>query len=199
MRSGRRRNDTCAALRRNATAQRTRADATPRNRGVARCRLRDPLANCRDAARDAGRYRPCRAAPGGVPKWCHAFRLRRRYRAPFADGIFNGIVCFGLLHHLSGKDPHAALAEMRRVASPRGAVVVFDNVNPRSTLRRPLAALLRMRDLGKHVRHAAEFRHLPIGHGFSVGPRITYAWTGLEGCWATLIRPPASADKKATG
>jgi ubiquinone/menaquinone biosynthesis C-methylase UbiE len=105
---------------------------------------------------------------------------------PFAEESFDGVVCFGLLHHLSDEDADTSLTEMRRVTRPGGSVVLFDNVKPVSAIHRPLAALLRALDRGRNVRTEAEFRHLLAGHGFSIGPPITYAWAGLEGCWATL-------------
>jgi SAM-dependent methyltransferase len=105
---------------------------------------------------------------------------------PFAAQSFDGVVCFGLLHHLSDEDADTSLAEMRRVTRPGGSVVLFDNLKPASAMNRPLAALLRALDRGRYVRTESALRHLLAGHGFSMGPRITYAWAGLEGCWATL-------------
>jgi SAM-dependent methyltransferase len=107
---------------------------------------------------------------------------------PFEAANFDGVVCFGLLHHLDDADADTALAEMRRVARPGGVILVFDSVSPRSALRRPLAALLRALDRGRHIRDEAALRRLLESPGFDLGPRVTYSWTGLEGCWATLVR-----------
>lgn len=110
---------------------------------------------------------------------------------PFAAGSFDGVVCFGLLHHLDKVDADCALAEMRRVTRPGGTLLLHDNVEPLSAVRRPLAALLRALDHGRHIREEVSLRQLLDGHGFSVGPRMTYSWTGLEACWASLTCPAA--------
>ncbi|MFZ1545788.1 MAG: class I SAM-dependent methyltransferase [Candidatus Nitrotoga sp.] len=103
---------------------------------------------------------------------------------PFAAQSFDGVVCFGLLHHLSDAEADTALAEMRRVLRAGGIILVFDSVSPRSAVRRPLAALLRALDLGRHIRDEDALRRLLNRHGFSLDPRTTYSYTGLEGCWA---------------
>jgi SAM-dependent methyltransferase len=107
---------------------------------------------------------------------------------PFAAESFDGVVCFGLLHHLSEAEADAALLEMCRVTRPAGRVVLFDSVQSAFALHRPLAALLRAIDRGRHVRSEASLSSLLLRRGFHPGPRVTYSWTGLEGCWATLIR-----------
>ncbi len=114
---------------------------------------------------------------------------------PFADESFDGVVCVGLLHHVSDADAGTALAEMRRVVRTDGIVLVFDGVRPRSARRRPLAALLRSLDRGRHVRDDTALRRLLDQNGFSADSRTTYSWTGLEGCWARLVR----TGSRATG
>ncbi len=79
---------------------------------------------------------------------------------PFAEGSFDGVVCFGLLHHLNEADADAALVEMCRVTRPGGAVLLYDNIGTRSALRRPLAALLRALDQGEHIRAEGALRRL---------------------------------------
>ena len=106
---------------------------------------------------------------------------------PFAAGNFDGVVCFGLLHHLNEADADAALAEMSRVTRSGGTILLHDNVSTRSALRRPLAALLRAIDRGCCIREEAALRRLLSRRGFSVEPRVTYSWTGLEACWATFV------------
>jgi len=107
---------------------------------------------------------------------------------PFAAEIFDGAVSIGLLHHLSDADADIALREMHRVTRPGGTILLFDNVTPASTVRRPLAALLRLLDRGRYVRNEDALRRLLDLHGFDIGYRVTYSWTGLEGCWARLER-----------
>ena len=105
---------------------------------------------------------------------------------PFPDQIFDGVFCFGLLHHLDERQALMALAEMRRVLRPGGVALVFDAVTPRSALRRPLAALLRALDRGRYMRPESALHDLLGEKGFRPGPRMTYAWTGLEGCVGVL-------------
>lgn len=107
---------------------------------------------------------------------------------PFDAQSFDGVVCVGLLHHLNEADADMALGEMRRVTRPGGTLLLFDNVTPLSTMRRPLAALLRAIDRGGYIRTEVALRRLLDRHGFEIGCRVTYSWTGLEGCWATLVR-----------
>jgi ubiquinone/menaquinone biosynthesis C-methylase UbiE len=106
---------------------------------------------------------------------------------PFTAESFDGVVSFGMLHHVSEQDAETALTEMRRVTRPGGVVLLFDSVSPVSSARRPLAALLRKLDHGCYVRDEATLRRLLNHHGFDIGRRITYSWTGLEGCWAVLV------------
>ena len=111
---------------------------------------------------------------------------------PFASESFDGVVCFGLLHHLNEADAATALVEMQRVARSGGMVLLLDNVKPSFAARRPLAALLRLLDHGHHIRTEEVLRRLLNRHQFCLGPRFTYSWAGLEGCWASFIRPEGS-------
>ena len=105
---------------------------------------------------------------------------------PFAAARFDGVVCFGLLHHLNDTDADLALVEMRRVLRTDGIILLLDNVRPSSVVRRPFAALLRALDRGGHIRTEDALRRLLARRGFHLGPRFTYSWVGLEGCWAKL-------------
>ena len=106
---------------------------------------------------------------------------------PFAAECFDGVVCFGLLHHLNEADADLALVEMRRVLRSGGSILLLDNVSPESVACRPLAALLRALDRGCHIRTKEALQCLLERRGFHLGPRFTYSWAGLEGCWATII------------
>jgi ubiquinone/menaquinone biosynthesis C-methylase UbiE len=114
---------------------------------------------------------------------------------PFTAKSFDGVVSIGLLHHLNDEDADMALTEMIRVTRPGGTLLLFDSVSPASTVRRPLATLLRLLDHGHYARSEATLRRLLDLHGFYIGRRVTYSWTGLEGCWAILIR---SGHEKAS-
>lgn len=105
---------------------------------------------------------------------------------PFAAASFDGVVCFGLLHHLNDTDADLALGEMCRVLRPDGSILLLDNVRPSSGVRRPLAVLLRSLDRGGYIRTEDALRRLLECRSFHLGPRFTYSWAGLEGCWAKL-------------
>jgi SAM-dependent methyltransferase len=102
---------------------------------------------------------------------------------PFANATFAAAFSFGLLHHLDDGGARQAIAEMIRVVRPGGLIAIFDGVVPDAAWRRPIAALIRALDFGRHMRSDAELRAL-----FGGGPawqyqRVTYAGTGLEGVW----------------
>ena len=107
---------------------------------------------------------------------------------PFADNSFAQVWCFGLLHHLSDDAAQATVAEMRRVTSPGGAIVIMDAVLPRSPWRRPLAYALRKLDRGGRVRTEAQHRAL-LGDGWTV-TREAMAYNGLEVTVAVAITRP---------
>ncbi len=108
---------------------------------------------------------------------------------PFADQSFDGVVCFGLLHHLDDHQAKTALAEMQRVARAAAPVLVFDAVRPATPWRQPLAHLLRAMDRGRHMRSRQALPALVQACGLTPEPVACYAWTGLEACWA--FRPLA--------
>jgi|WetSurMetagenome_2_1015567.scaffolds.fasta_scaffold503360_1 ubiquinone/menaquinone biosynthesis C-methylase UbiE len=110
---------------------------------------------------------------------------------PFAAKSFDGVVCFGVLHHLNDTDAVSALGEMRRLIRPGGIIMILDSVRPVSDAHRPLAALLRALDRGRYTRNEAALRRLLDHHGFDAGRRITYSWTGLEALWAVLLSEPS--------
>jgi len=99
---------------------------------------------------------------------------------PFADGVYDVVWNFGLLHHLPDDDAGGAVSEFRRVCRPGGRVIVFDAVHPPSAMRRPLAHLVRRLDRGRFVRTEAQLRRLLDRHGHWQHSRHTYTPTGLE-------------------
>jgi len=99
---------------------------------------------------------------------------------PFADGIFDSVWSFGLLHHLPDEAARSAIKEMRRVTHPGGFIVVVDGVLPSSVLRRPFAALIRGLDRGGWMRTQESLETLLTSGGQWNCRRLTYATTGLE-------------------
>ena len=108
---------------------------------------------------------------------------------PFADGAFDSVWSFGLLHHLPDGAAQRAVAEMQRVTRAGGCTVVFDAVLPRAAWRRPVAALLRRLDRGRWMRTEAALTALLTPPAAWESTRLTYALTGLEGLLATFHKP----------
>lgn len=113
---------------------------------------------------------------------------------PFVSKSFDGVFCFGVLHHMNDTDAISALDEMRRLIRPGGIIMIMDSVRPVSAARRPLSALLRALDRGRYIRDEAALRSLLDRHKFDVGKRFTYSWTGLEGLLAVLLPEPAGSS-----
>ncbi len=102
---------------------------------------------------------------------------------PFASGAFDLVWSCGLLHHLDDADAERATSEMLRVTAKGGRTIVFDGVWPSPAWRRPLAALIRAGDRGRHMRCEAALRTLlPEARSWRCA-RFNYAATGLEGLW----------------
>ena len=106
---------------------------------------------------------------------------------PFADGSFDSVWSFGLLHHLPDHDARAAIREMRRVTRPGGRTVVFDGVLPRHSWRRPLAWVIRRLDHGHWMRRQEALDALLESAGAWSRERFTYSYIGLEGVFATCV------------
>ncbi len=105
---------------------------------------------------------------------------------PFPNHSFDQVWSFGLLHHLSGAQSHAALTEMHRVLNPHGRIFLLDAVLPESIRRRPLAALIRHLDRGRHLRSQTALQRLLEAAGANwTCRRVTYARTGLEALFCT--------------
>lgn len=115
-------------------------------------------------------------------------------RLPFEDGAFDAVWCFGLLHHLDDRDASEAIDEMVRVTRPGGRTVVFDGVPPRRALKRPLAAIVRRLDRGRHMRPASSLLEL-FDDSWSV-ERFTYSYTGLEGVFCVRENGESAAESR---
>lgn len=113
---------------------------------------------------------------------------------PFAGGSFDGVWCFGLLHHLDDGGAAAAVAEMVRVTRTGGLTVVFDSVWPERAWRRPLAWAVRRFDRGRWVRRQAELEALLPGRHAWVCERFVYSHTGLEGLWCVHARAAVAIE-----
>ena len=111
---------------------------------------------------------------GGVAVASDATKL------PFANGSFDSVWCFGLLHHLDDGPAMQAVAECRRVCKPGGSIVVLDAVLPRSALLRPIPYVIRRFDRGAHVRTQSQMRALFARPDEWQESRQTYALNGLE-------------------
>lgn len=100
---------------------------------------------------------------------------------PFADGCFDSVWSFGLLHHLPDDEARAAIREMRRVTRAGGLTAIFDGVLPRYGGKRPLAWLIRRLDRGSWMRHEEAIEALFDSPAAWRRERFTYAFSGLEG------------------
>lgn len=108
-------------------------------------------------------------------------------RLPVADRACAGAAAVGLLHHLPDATATAAVRELQRVVARGGSVLVFDGVTP--TARRPVAAAIRRRDRGRHLRTVDALRALLASTGDWTVTTMRYAATGLEGLAATWRQP----------
>jgi SAM-dependent methyltransferase len=102
-------------------------------------------------------------------------------KLPFTDASFDLVWSCGLLHHLSDEAAAKAVAEMGRVCSREGTIVLFDAVLPRSFSARPLAWLVRRIDRGRFMRTEEQVAALLDPRRTWKVERRTYTPTGLEG------------------
>jgi ubiquinone/menaquinone biosynthesis C-methylase UbiE len=68
---------------------------------------------------------------------------------PFAAGAFDAVLTTLVLHHLTTAQKRAALAEVRRVLRPGGALHVADFAKPHNTLMRAASLVFRVFDGGE--------------------------------------------------
>ena len=105
---------------------------------------------------------------------------------PFADASFAAALSVGLLHHLDDASARAVIAECLRIVRPGGLVAVFDAVLPDPPWRRPVAAVIRRLDRGRHMRTQSALEAVLAPTGPWNFRRITYSLTGLEALVATM-------------
>jgi SAM-dependent methyltransferase len=122
-----------------------------------------------------------------------AFTLVDLYALPYKDGAFSLIVCRGALHLLP--DPATALAELQRVLSPGGRVVILDAVVADVT-DRPFNEIARLREPA-HRRHYRqdELEALVERAGFEVRGRGSVRSTIDLDYWlqAASVPPPKAS------
>lgn len=99
---------------------------------------------------------------------------------PFSNHSFDGIWSIGLLHHLSKKQAQDSIKEMVRVCDKDGYIVVLDAVLPVTSVKRPLAYLIRKLDRGKFMRSSEQNKKLLPNPNIWEISRLTYSYTGLE-------------------
>jgi len=112
-------------------------------------------------------------------------------KLPFCDSCADEARAMGLFHHLTDESTVACVSEMIRCVRPSGKIIIFDNVWPRSSWRRPWAWLVRYMDRGRYVRTESGLRSLlcrASGIPWTY-KRFTYTYTGLEGMLFVLRKP----------
>ena len=97
-------------------------------------------------------------------------------RLPFADGSFDGALCFGVMQALSS--PHDALRELRRVLVP-GGVLWVDALNARCVAATFSETQRRRRGLPAHLRYdrPEDFRSALRASGFG----------SIQAHWAPIV------------
>jgi len=106
-------------------------------------------------------------------------------RLPFADGAFDGILCFGVMQALSS--PHDALKELRRVLAP-GGVLWVDALNARCFTSAYLESRRRKRGLPAHLRYDApqDFTAALRDHGFGT---VELHWAPIVPSKLRMLQP----------
>lgn len=99
---------------------------------------------------------------------------------PFADASFTAVWSIGVFHHLPDPLVKTAIAEMIRVCSPNGRVLILDAVLPHSPWRRPLATFVRRLDRGREMRSQEHLESLLPHRPDWIVSRRTYTINGLE-------------------
>lgn len=88
---------------------------------------------------------------------------------PFADRAFNKVLIVGVFHHLSGEDCEKVIAEIKRVLTPGGEILVMEDTA--SSL--PWTKIMHALDQGAYIRSSAEWQRLWQRH-FNITKAFTF-------------------------
>jgi len=108
--------------------------------------------------------------------------LAKADKLPFQEPNFDEARSISFFHHLTDEEVILSVREMYRCILPGGRIIIFEDVWPKSGLKRPAAWLIRRFDRGGHMRHEEHLiglfqKALP---GALTWERLTYTYTGLE-------------------
>ena len=81
----------------------------------------------------------------------------------FSDDSFDGVLVYGLLHHLDDDDAREVLKGVARVLKPSGRALIIEDVPSESRLN-VVGHLLHRIENGHFIRSAEEYRTLMNGH-----------------------------------
>ena len=88
-----------------------------------------------------------------------AFEVQDARALGFAEGSFDDVLVYGLLHHLGDDDVSAVARGLKRVLRPGGRALVIEDIPTESSLNL-VGHLLHWAENGHYIRPADEYRRL---------------------------------------
>ena len=88
-----------------------------------------------------------------------AFEVQDARALGFAEGSFDDVLVYGLLHHLGDDDVSSVARGLKRVLRPGGRALVIEDIPTESSLNL-VGHLLHWAENGHHIRPADEYRRL---------------------------------------